>query len=235
MIVLVVDRVPPAAPRRDVPAAVRPPRDNAHRSPSTCRRSSRQAGPCRRSRSCSATSTTTATWSDSSSIATTHDFVPESLRKGRDRSSPLRLLAASSSTPKRRASNRSRQPGALTGRRIIVPYKLLPDFYPGKGKATWARRASTSCMLRAPQGAACTTSEINIFGFSRRRAADPALGLPLGRHAMPATRGSTIVGNARVESDSLPDGGNQITRVTTYNRLRQPSEHPVRGQRLRPA
>ena len=27
------------------------------------------------------------------------------------------------------------------------------------------------------------------------------------------------MGNARVESDSLPDGGNQITRVTTYNRL----------------
>jgi hypothetical protein len=101
----------------------------------------------------------------------------------------------------------------------IVPYLLLPDFYPGKGEGYLGETSVQIRYAPTPQeGATCATSEINIFGFTNGPLPTRLSVLAwAGRDS--GYQGSHFVGNARVESDILPQGGNKITRVTTYNRL----------------
>jgi hypothetical protein len=61
-------------------------------------------------------------------------------------------------------------------------------------------------------------SEINIFGYT---GTNLPTRLSIFRWVDTASgyQGEHYAGNARVESDIQPDGGNQITWVTTYNHL----------------
>ncbi len=101
----------------------------------------------------------------------------------------------------------------------IVPYNLLPDFYAGKGQGYLGE---TGVEIRyfpeLKKGDACKVTEINVFGFT---GTELPTRLSIFRWADKASgyQGEHFAGNARVESDVQPEGGSQIARVTTYNRL----------------
>jgi hypothetical protein len=101
----------------------------------------------------------------------------------------------------------------------IVPYLLLPDFYPGKGEGYLG---DTDVQIRyAPEaraGADCSTSEIQILGYTYGPLPTRITVLRwAGREA--GYQGVHYAGNARVESNIAPEGGSAISQITTYNRL----------------
>ena len=101
----------------------------------------------------------------------------------------------------------------------IIPYLLLPDFFPAKGEGYLGESGVDIRYAPSPvTGPECETDEINIFGYD-----DGPLPTRLsifrweGREA--GYQGVHYAGNARVESDIPPEGGSPIARVVTYNRL----------------
>lgn len=101
----------------------------------------------------------------------------------------------------------------------IVPYLLLPDFYPGKGEGYLGdSRVELRYAPTPKEGADCATTEINVFGFSGYDL-PTRLSIFRWQSREAGYQGAHFAGNARVESDILPDGGNYIKQVTTYNRL----------------
>lgn len=101
----------------------------------------------------------------------------------------------------------------------ITLYKLLPDFYPDKGQGYLGE---TGVQIRyfpaLVSGDACQVTEINIFGYTGTNL-PTRLSIFRWVDAASGYQGEHYAGNARVESDIQPDGSNQITSVTTYNRL----------------
>lgn len=101
----------------------------------------------------------------------------------------------------------------------IVPYLLLPDFYPEKGEGYLG---DTDVELRlfpvTERGAPCRADEINVFGFTYGPL-PTRLSIFRWQSREEGYQGVHFAGNARVESDIMPEGGNQISQVTTYNRL----------------
>jgi hypothetical protein len=101
----------------------------------------------------------------------------------------------------------------------VVPYLLLPDFYPGKGEGYLG---DTDVEVRlvplAGSDAECAAEETNVFGYTY---GPLPTRLSIFRWAgrEEGFQGVHFAGNARVESDILPEGSNRITQVTTYNRL----------------
>lgn len=101
----------------------------------------------------------------------------------------------------------------------IVPYLLLPDFYPGKGEGYLGdSRVELRYAPTPKEGEGCSTSEINVFGFSGYDL-PTRLSVFRWRDRESGYQGAHFAGNARVESNISPDGGNYVTEVTTYNRL----------------
>lgn len=100
----------------------------------------------------------------------------------------------------------------------VVPYLLLPDFYPGKGEGYLG---DTDVQVRfvpaAESGQNCRTTEIQVFGYTYGP-------LPTrlsvfqwaGREA--GYQGVHYAGSARVDHEAQPTTG-VISRITTYNRL----------------
>lgn len=100
----------------------------------------------------------------------------------------------------------------------IVPYKLLPDYYPGKGQG-YLGETSVTVQYAPPvtNGDACTTTEINVYGFS-----GGALPTRLSVFRWAGTDAGYQVahfpGDGRVESTTTTTG--QVDSATTYNRLK---------------
>jgi hypothetical protein len=101
----------------------------------------------------------------------------------------------------------------------VVPYLLLPDFYPGKGEGYLG---DTDVELRffpaTERGAPCRAEEINVFGYTYGPLPTRLSIFRWGSREA-GYQGAHFAGSARVESNVLPEGGTQITQVTTYNRL----------------
>jgi hypothetical protein len=101
----------------------------------------------------------------------------------------------------------------------IVPYRLLPDFYPDKGQGYLGE---TGVEIRyfpeVKEGDPCKVTEINIFGFGGT-SLPTRLSILRWMDKASGYQGEHFAGNARIESDVQPEGGNQITQVTTYNDL----------------
>ncbi len=100
----------------------------------------------------------------------------------------------------------------------LVPYKLLPDYYAGKGQGYLGE---TSVDVRywpaITTGSGCKTTEINIYGLSNgplptRLSVFRWAGIDAGYQV------AHFAGDAWVVSAATTGG--QINRVTTYNRLR---------------
>jgi len=113
---------------------------------------------------------------------------------------------------------RPESPGPYRGS-SIVPYRLLPDFYTGKGQGYLGEtgvEVSYSPALKS--GSPCKVNEINVFGFS---GADlpTRLSIFLWVDKAAGYRGEHFAGNARVAWEVDPNVENRIRRVTTYNRL----------------
>ncbi len=99
---------------------------------------------------------------------------------------------------------------------LLIPYKLLPDLYSGKGQGYLGEtKAEVHLYPPAQAGRTCKVAEIAIRGFSDNAAFsrlslfrwDGATGGYIGQH---------FVGNARVVPSDMAA---PITAVTTYNRL----------------
>lgn len=108
---------------------------------------------------------------------------------------------------------------------LLVPYRLLPDFYAGKGQgylgeAGAADLIAVKTIFHGPKATAaeCAVDEITILGY-----ADSALPtrLSIFRWTGDQTgfRAAHFVGNARIDTEIPQDGSQTIQAVTTYNRL----------------
>jgi len=101
----------------------------------------------------------------------------------------------------------------------IVPYRLLPDFYTGKGQGYLGETGVEVTYSPAPKaGGPCKVNEINVFGFSGTDL-PTRLSIFLWAERAAGYQGEHFAGNARVVWEVNPDVENQILRVTTYNRL----------------
>lgn len=101
----------------------------------------------------------------------------------------------------------------------LVPYRLLPDYYAGKGQGYLGE---TKVEMRywpgLAEGANCKTTEIYIFGYS---GGELPTRLSIFRWSGPATgyQGPHFAGNARIDIGADEKDKALIDRVTTYNRL----------------
>ncbi len=99
----------------------------------------------------------------------------------------------------------------------LVPYKLLPDYYPGKGQGYLGESSITVNYWPAvKEGEDCKTTEVNVYGYSggsfpTRVSVFHWEGTNAGYQV------AHFVGDARVESTTTADG--QVNQATTYNRL----------------
>jgi hypothetical protein len=99
----------------------------------------------------------------------------------------------------------------------IVPYKLLPDYYAGKGQGYLGETSITA--LYSPgvkEGEGCSTTEVNVYGYSggpmpTRVSVFRWAGIDAGYQV------AHFAGDARVESTMTAAG--QVNAATTYNRL----------------
>lgn len=100
----------------------------------------------------------------------------------------------------------------------VVPYKLLPDFYAGKGQGYLGETAIDIFFVpNVTAGANCRAEEINVLGYGNA-------GLPTrvsvfrwgGRAA--GFRSAHLAGNARVATEPNADAG-RILRVLTFDRI----------------
>lgn len=99
----------------------------------------------------------------------------------------------------------------------FVPYKLLPDYYPGKGQGYLGESSITVQYSPAiTEGETCATEEVNVFGYSGGQL--PAR-LSVFRWAGTGAgyEVAHFAGDARVEWAATVGG--QINGATTYNRL----------------
>ncbi len=112
---------------------------------------------------------------------------------------------------------------------MLIPYRLLPDFYSGKGLGYLGETATSVGQPGAseleiiyhppiPTKGDCEVDEISILGYS-----DSLLPtrLSIFRWEDPATgfRAKHFVGNTRIAAPIKLDGSQTIQEVITYNRL----------------
>jgi len=103
---------------------------------------------------------------------------------------------------------------------LLIPYMLLPDFYPGKGQGYLGESNVTLAQYPPPskQGGKCAVDEIYVFGYS-----DGSLPARLSafRWRGKATGYAVVAfaGNARLAADLSPDGSKPLGEVMTYDRL----------------
>lgn len=102
---------------------------------------------------------------------------------------------------------------------FIVPYKLLPDIYTGKGQGYLGESGVEVSYYPAKQDEkSCQAAEIVVRGFSGDSKAATRLSIFHWKGRDVGYPGVHFVGNARVETGPSEAPG-LITRVTTYNRL----------------
>lgn len=102
---------------------------------------------------------------------------------------------------------------------FIIPYRLLPDFYEGKGQGYLGETSVTVLYDPAiPRDGACQVNEITVLGY-----VDGPLPtrLSIFRWQDTATgyAGAHFAGDARVDVNIPATGAVSVQQVTTYNRL----------------
>jgi hypothetical protein len=103
---------------------------------------------------------------------------------------------------------------------FLIPYMLLPDFYPGKGQG-YLGESSVKLVQYPPlskQAEGCTVEEIYVYGYSdgpipTRLSAFRWQGKATGY------RVAHFTGNARLAADLPSDGSAALGEVITYDRL----------------
>lgn len=101
----------------------------------------------------------------------------------------------------------------------LVPYKLLPDYYAGKGQGYLGEtRVDLRYSPRLAEGDGCKTDEIYIFGYS---GGELPTRLSIFHWAGPTAgyQGPHFVGDARIDVEMNAEDATSIERVITYNRL----------------
>jgi hypothetical protein len=114
------------------------------------------------------------------------------------------------------------EPGNLSPYRpaLLIPYMLLPDFYPNKGQG-YLGESSVKLVQYPPvnrQNPTCAVDEIYVYGYTdgplpTRLSAFRWLGKENGY------RVAHFTGNAQLTSDLPSDGSKPLHEVTTYDRL----------------
>jgi len=102
---------------------------------------------------------------------------------------------------------------------FLIPYKLLPDFYTGKGQGYLGESDVTLILHKPePKAATCQTDEIAFFGYSEG-ALPTRLSLFRWVDKSIGYRGVHFVGNARIEATPDPSTTELVIKVRTYDRL----------------
>jgi len=102
---------------------------------------------------------------------------------------------------------------------FLIPYKLLPDFYTGKGQGYLGESSVTPILHKPdPKAAACKTDEIAFLGYSEGPL-PTRLSIFRWTNKSIGYRGVHFVGNARIEATPDPSATDLVTRVRTYDRL----------------
>ncbi len=117
---------------------------------------------------------------------------------------------------------------------FIIPYKLLPDIYTGKGQGYLGESNVEVSYYPAKQDEKkCAAAEIVVRGFSGDSKSATRLSIFRWKDRTVGYQGLHFVGNARVETTPPSEAQGLITWVTTYNRLNDRSLLcEVRGYRL---
>lgn len=105
----------------------------------------------------------------------------------------------------------------------LVPYKLLPDFFSGKGQG-YLGESSVESIYYPPKvkGQTCEVKEIAFLGYSGYGESELATRLSIFRWSDNRTTGyqsAHFVGNARIAIAGPTDGTQPIADVTTYDHL----------------
>lgn len=101
----------------------------------------------------------------------------------------------------------------------LVPYRLLPDFYSGKGQGYLGETNIERILYPAQvQGKACEATEIAFLGYSDSKL-PTRLSIFRWRDRITGYRSFHFVGNARIATAGPTDGAQPITDVTTYDHL----------------
>jgi hypothetical protein len=103
---------------------------------------------------------------------------------------------------------------------LLLPYMLLPDYFPGKGQGYLGESNVTLAQYPAASSKSgeCVASELYVLGFVNGS-------LPQRLSAFRWAGKSTgyavahFVGDARIAADLSPDDSKPLSRVTIYNRL----------------
>ncbi len=116
---------------------------------------------------------------------------------------------------------------------LLIPYRLLPDIYPGKGQGYLGEsRVALSLYspARAEAGSGCRAEEIVVSGYSDASVDASPSRVSVFRWRQTDQSGYQVahfVGNARVETSpaGLPAQSDQpLQEVRTYNRLNERSQ-----------
>lgn len=102
---------------------------------------------------------------------------------------------------------------------LLIPYKLLPDIYEGKGQGYLGETKATVILYPASSNdKPCVANEITVVGYSS--AAWPTrLSIFQWDALTRRYQVAHFVGNARVEPVPAPSASRRVTTVLTYNRL----------------
>jgi hypothetical protein len=102
---------------------------------------------------------------------------------------------------------------------LLIPYMLLPDFYPGKGQGYLGESSVTLAQYPAStKSDQCATAELYVLGYDNGS-------LPARLSAFRWRGKSTgyavahFIGNARISADLSPDNSKPLSQITTYDRL----------------
>jgi hypothetical protein len=109
---------------------------------------------------------------------------------------------------------------------LVIPYRLLPDFYEGKGQGYLGETGATDptkdveIIFTPPSvpGKNCKVDEITVLGYTDSRL-PTRLSMFRWQGAAAGYRGAHFIGNAWVSAPIALDGIQVVTQVTTYNRL----------------
>ncbi|PKO22140.1 MAG: hypothetical protein CVU38_11040 [Chloroflexi bacterium HGW-Chloroflexi-1] len=104
---------------------------------------------------------------------------------------------------------------------FLIPYKLLPDFYTGKGQGYLGETDVIPVLhkiIDPEKKDSCQADEITFFGYSEGKLATRLSIFRWGGKEV-GYPGVHFIGNARVKARPIPDTSHQITQVQTFNRL----------------
>lgn len=128
-----------------------------------------------------------------------------------------------------RTSEGTSEPGNPSPYRpeLVIPYRLLPDFYGNKGQGYLGEAAVAVTLYSAePAAKTCQADEIVILGYSDTGKDRFATRFSVFHWVDPTVgyQGQHFVGNARIVPSPAPAAAQRVTTVRTYNWLNERSQ-----------